>query len=255
MNASSLESKTIRPGSLGNYSYYHSARRPAAAPRPAYISASRRRLIPHAKTLVIALTAISLGVGGSILQSRAGQAPVASTQSAAPSAGAPKAAPVAPGKAPAASAGAVLAATSDSKCAGNTHDKAVIISVSQRRMWACEQARQVHQAPVITGMLAHASTLTPAGTYQIYAKATDTVLTGSDEAGSWNRPVYYWMPFLDNQYGTYGFHDATWRPDKEFGKIDPNTDQASHGCVELPLASQKWLYEWAPVGTTVTVET
>jgi lipoprotein-anchoring transpeptidase ErfK/SrfK len=62
------------------------------------------------------------------------------------------------------------------------------------------------------------------------------------------------MPFLDNQYGTYGFHDATWRKASEFGNISPTSQEASHGCIELPLASQKWLYNWAPVGTTVTVE-
>jgi lipoprotein-anchoring transpeptidase ErfK/SrfK len=62
------------------------------------------------------------------------------------------------------------------------------------------------------------------------------------------------MPFLDNQYGTYGFHDATWRKDSEFGKVDPNSADASHGCVELPLATAKWLYSWAPVGTAVTIE-
>jgi lipoprotein-anchoring transpeptidase ErfK/SrfK len=95
--------------------------------------------------------------------------------------------------------------------------------------------------------------LTPTGTYHIYAKQTDTTLTGSDSTGSWNDYVYYWMPFLDNQYGTYGFHDATWRPANAFGNVDPYSSKGSHGCVELPLATSKWLYNWSAVGTTVTI--
>jgi lipoprotein-anchoring transpeptidase ErfK/SrfK len=80
------------------------------------------------------------------------------------------------------------------------------------------------------------------------------VLTGCDTTGCWKDPVYYWMPFLDNQYGSYGFHDATWRADSAFGNINPDSADASHGCVETPLATAKWLYNWDQVGTTVTIE-
>jgi lipoprotein-anchoring transpeptidase ErfK/SrfK len=62
------------------------------------------------------------------------------------------------------------------------------------------------------------------------------------------------MPFLDNQYGIYGFHDATWRPSSAFGNINPYSTNASHGCVECPLATAAWLYHWAQIGTAVTVE-
>jgi lipoprotein-anchoring transpeptidase ErfK/SrfK len=62
------------------------------------------------------------------------------------------------------------------------------------------------------------------------------------------------MPFLSNKYGIYGFHDATWRSDSDFGNIDPNSEDASHGCVELPLAASAWLYNWAVIGTTLTVQ-
>jgi lipoprotein-anchoring transpeptidase ErfK/SrfK len=96
--------------------------------------------------------------------------------------------------------------------------------------------------------------LTPVGTYHIYAKEINLYLKGSDSTGSWNDYVNYWMPWLDNQYGQYGFHDATWRPDSAFGNISPYSSDASHGCVELPLATAKWLYNWAQIGTTVTVE-
>jgi hypothetical protein len=154
---------------------------------------------------------------------------------------------------PAASA---IAASDQAKnyCAGNSQDKLLLVSISQRHMWACEQHKTVHDAPVITGMSAYAATVTPTGTYHIYGKQKDTILTGSDDAGSWRDPVSYWMPFLDNQHGTYGFHDATWRPDNEFGNVSPTASNASHGCVELPLSDAAWIYAWAPTGTTVTVQ-
>jgi lipoprotein-anchoring transpeptidase ErfK/SrfK len=99
-----------------------------------------------------------------------------------------------------------------------------------------------------------AADLTPTGTYHIQSKQTDLYLNGSDDTGSWHDHVYYWMPFLNNQYGTYGFHDATWRSDGDFGNIDPYSSNASHGCVELPLATAKWIYGWAPIGTQLTIQ-
>lgn len=159
-------------------------------------------------------------------------------------------------KAAPAPAAAVVAAPAKAadECAGNTLGKLVLVSISQRHMWACEEHKTVYDSPVITGMSAYAATVTPVGTYHIYGKQTHTTLTGSDVTGSWNDPVSYWMPFLSNQYGTYGFHDATWRSPDAFGKTSPESSDASHGCVELPLDSSKWLYGWAAVGTTVTIK-
>jgi lipoprotein-anchoring transpeptidase ErfK/SrfK len=139
-------------------------------------------------------------------------------------------------------------------CAGNTLSQLVVVSISQRHLWACDDTTVLYDSPVVTGMENLAADLTPTGTYHIYAKETDVYLKGSDSTGSWDDFVNYWMPFLSNQYGTYGFHDATWRPTNAFGNISPYSSNASHGCVELPLATAKWLYGWAQVGTTLTIE-
>lgn len=139
-------------------------------------------------------------------------------------------------------------------CQGNNLSQLVIVSISLRHMWACDLSSDEYNSPVITGMDFLAADLTPTGTYHIYAKETDVYLKGSDSTGSWDDYVYYWMPFLDNQYGAYGFHDATWRAANAFGNISPNSNQASHGCVEMPLAAAKWLYNWSVIGTTVTIE-
>jgi len=151
-------------------------------------------------------------------------------------------------------ANTVQSAPKPDKCSTNTLGQNVIVSISERHMWACAGSASQYDSPVVTGIAYLAADLTPTGTYHVYGKLTDQTLKGCDSTGCWNDPVSYWMPFLDNQYGTYGFHDATWRADKDFGNIDPNSANASHGCVELPLAAAKWLYEWAPVGTTVTIE-
>lgn len=139
-------------------------------------------------------------------------------------------------------------------CAGNTAGQEIVVSIGQRHLWACDGTSQKYDSAVVTGMENLPADLTPTGTYHIYAKQTGLYLDGSDSTGSWHDYVYYWMPFLSNQYGVYGFHDATWRKPGDFGAISPYSSNASHGCVELPLSTAKWMYDWAPVGTTVTIE-
>ena len=158
---------------------------------------------------------------------------------------------------------AVLAA----HCAGNVLGQEVIVSISAQHMWACSGTTVAYDNAVITGMQLYPADLTPTGTYKIYGKLTDQTLAGHDSTGGWSDFVNYWMPFLNNQYGTYGFHDLTQtangsngRADSDFGNVDINAPftaakHASHGCVEMPLAAAKWLYDWSSVGTTVVVQT
>jgi hypothetical protein len=167
----------------------------------------------------------------------------------------------------AAASSAVAKITPVNNCASNTEAQAIIVSISKQHMWACNSTSAAYDNPVVTGMEMYSSELTPVGTYKIYGKLTDQTLTGSDFTGHWSDYVYYWMPFLSNQYGIYGFHDLTnaanganGRAESDFGNIDINAlytaaKHGSHGCVEMPLAAAKWLYNWASVGTTVTIET
>jgi lipoprotein-anchoring transpeptidase ErfK/SrfK len=236
MSNQSLHSKTIRPGSLNGYSYYYSNRQPVA--RQAAAKPKRDFSFPvKGKGLLVIGVLLAL-VFLPIL--KGGPAPAKKATSGI--------LPTAP------SASTALAEQGQNHCAGNSLDKLIKVSISQRHLWACEGGYAVRDSAVITGLVGHAETETPTGTYHIYAKQKDTTLTGSDSRGSWRDPVYYWMPFLDNQYGTYGFHDATWRPADAFGNVSPNSKNASHGCVELPLAASKWLYYWATTGTTVKIE-
>ena len=49
----------------------------------------------------------------------------------------------------------------------------------------------------------------------------------------------------------YGFHDSAWQT-IPYGSTKYHTD-GSHGCVHLPIAAMKWLYNWAAVGAAVTI--
>ncbi len=140
------------------------------------------------------------------------------------------------------------------ECSGNTLDKDVVVIISKQHLWACDHSSALYNSPVVTGYDQYAADITPVGTYHIYKKYTNVELTGSDQLGSWNVHVSYWMPFLFNQYGAYGLHDANWVKPSEFGHISPNSKKASHGCVELPLATAQWLYGWLNVGSTVTIK-
>jgi len=237
MSATSLNQKTVRPGSLVGYSYYRSNRRPARPVKAVSKAKARGRKNQRLPLLVTVLLIIAAGLfvlkGGF---SPAKQPVAAKT----------------PSKTPVAAPAAVPAVTNH--CAGNSLDRLVLVSISQRHLWACQGATTVYDSPVVTGIEYLAADLTPTGTYHISAKERDLTLTGSDTTGSWSDPVSYWMPFLRNQYGSYGFHDATWRSDSDFGNISPDSSDASHGCVELPLATAAWLYNWASVGTAVTIE-
>jgi lipoprotein-anchoring transpeptidase ErfK/SrfK len=146
-----------------------------------------------------------------------------------------------------------LVAVPPTICSPNGLNQLIIVSISQRHMWACNTYNQVYDSAVVTGMENLPADLTPTGTYKIASKQTNLFLSGSDSTGSWHEFVNYWMPFLTNQYGVYGFHDAPWRADSDFGNIDPSSSNASHGCVELSLAAAKWLYGWTARGAIVSI--
>jgi len=134
------------------------------------------------------------------------------------------------------------------QCAGNTAGQLVIVSIGQQHMWACKDNQQVYETAVTTGASVYGDG-TPTGTWQIQGKQTNRYLTGSDSRGSWNDFVKYWIPYN----GDFGFHDSSWQT-FPYGDLTKYQTDGSHGCVHMPLAAMAWLYNWAPIGTTVTIE-
>lgn len=85
------------------------------------------------------------------------------------------------------------------------------------------------------------ATPTDIGTFHIYLKNPMMTMRGQNADGtSYETPDVPWSSFFN---GGEALHGAYWR--KTFGYA------ASHGCVNLPIPTAKWVYDWAPIGTPV----
>lgn len=86
-----------------------------------------------------------------------------------------------------------------------------------------------------------AETPTVTGTFHVYTKNPLMTMRGFNTDGTrYAVPNVPWSSFF---YAGYALHGAPWR--SSFGYSD------SHGCVNLPVGVAKWIYDWAPIGTTV----
>jgi len=129
-------------------------------------------------------------------------------------------------------------------CSSNTDSQLLLVNLGQQHMWACSHNQQVYDTAITSGAYQIDGDATPTGTWHIYSKETNRYLVGP----GYRDYVQYWMPF----YTDYGFHDASWQT-FPFGSPD-YASQGSHGCVHLPTPAAAWVYNWAPIGTTVTIQ-
>jgi lipoprotein-anchoring transpeptidase ErfK/SrfK len=133
--------------------------------------------------------------------------------------------------------------------------KRITISLSRQRLRAWEGNHVVLSTPVTTG---NALLPTPTGWFRIFAKYSPFTFVSPWPPGSpfWypNSPVNFAMEFQANGYY---IHDAPWRT--VYGKgsnsgTDPGTNYGgTHGCVNVPLSAERFLFDWAPLGTPVHI--
>jgi len=121
--------------------------------------------------------------------------------------------------------------------------KEVVVSISSEKMWAYEGGELVMSSLVSTGTADSPETVTPVGYHSIVAKFDVQTMEGTISGQHYRvEDVPYVMYFDDlgnALHGTY-WHNNFGTP-------------MSHGCVNLPMDIAAWMYEWAPVGTAVTV--
>lgn len=117
--------------------------------------------------------------------------------------------------------------------------KWIDVNLSRQSLTAYEGSKAVFSTAVSTGVAAHP---TVTGTFNIYVKYTSQAMSGGS-----GREYYYLpgVPYVMYFYSNYAIHGTYWH--HNFGH------PMSHGCVNLPTPAAKFMYEWAPMGTTVKV--
>jgi LysM repeat protein len=134
------------------------------------------------------------------------------------------------------SAVAPLLTIPNAPAATRTTGREIIVDLSDFRAYAYEDGRLVRSVLVSTG---REGTPTVQGSYTIERKYEAQTMSG---------PGYYLpdVPYVMYFYAGYAFHGTYWH--------DTWGARMSHGCVNLPTPEAQWFYQFAEIGTPVTVQ-
>ncbi|HLF03149.1 MAG TPA: LysM peptidoglycan-binding domain-containing protein [Anaerolineales bacterium] len=111
-----------------------------------------------------------------------------------------------------------------------------LVDLSEQMLYAYEGDTLVRSTLISSGRW---PTVTVTGTYYIYLKYTAQRMRGP----GYDLPG---VPYVMYFYQGYALHGTYWH--NNFGT------PMSHGCVNMPTAEAEWAFNWASIGTPVTVQ-
>lgn len=114
--------------------------------------------------------------------------------------------------------------------------KRFLVDLSDQMLYAYEGDTLVRSTLISSGLWPNTTVL---GTYYIYVKYTSQRMVGP----GYDLPG---VPYVMYFYQGYALHGTYWH--NNFGH------PMSHGCVNMPTPEAEWAFNWAPVGTPVTVQ-
>jgi hypothetical protein len=127
--------------------------------------------------------------------------------------------------------------------------KVIVVSLSRQVLTAYQDGTAVLTTYVATG---RPQLPTPPGVYHIFHRYSPYQMISPWPYGS---PYWYpssWVNWaMEFRGGGYFLHDAPWRSTWGPGA---NLYNGTHGCVNVPYNPMKFLWGWAPIGTTVIVQ-
>lgn len=121
-------------------------------------------------------------------------------------------------------------------------ERQIVVDLSDQWLSAYEGDLLVYRAPVATGRDGFD---TPTGTYTIYYRLPVQTMTGSLGGESWYVPNVPWVQYV---VGGVALHGTYWHD------LHGTGARPSHGCINLRMVDAQWLYQWAGLGTTVTIQ-
>lgn len=113
--------------------------------------------------------------------------------------------------------------------------KQIVVILSLQKVYAYKDGKLIRQFVVSTGVSDHP---TVRGTYAIYQKLESTGMTGP----GYDLPDVPWTMYF---YKGYALHGTYWH--NNFGY------PMSHGCINMKTDEAKWLFNWSPLGTEVSI--
>lgn len=120
--------------------------------------------------------------------------------------------------------------------------KAIRVKLSTQKLSQILGGVTIAEFPISSGK---AALPTPTGTFHILNK----------QRKAWSHAAKLWMPYwMAFDTRGHGLHELPeWPNGKKEGK-DHLGRPVSHGCVRMGEGVAKMLYEWTPLGTTLTIE-
>lgn len=114
--------------------------------------------------------------------------------------------------------------------------KRFLVDLSEQMLYAYEGDTLVRSTLISSGLWPNT---TVTGTFYIYLKYTSQRMRGP----GYDLPG---VPYVMYFYQGYALHGTYWH--NNFG------NPMSHGCVNMPTSEAEWAFNWAPIGTPVTVQ-
>lgn len=117
-------------------------------------------------------------------------------------------------------------------------EKHIYINLEKQQLSAFEGTNQVMQTFISSGKW----NPTPVGNFHVWTKLRATRMAGGEGADAYDLPN---VPYVMYFYSDYGLHGAYWH--NNFGH------KMSHGCVNMRIVDARDLFNWAEIGTPVSV--
>lgn len=122
------------------------------------------------------------------------------------------------------------------------------IDLTAQHMWFYDKGKMAFECDIVSGLPSVATRRTLPGVYKLWFKGQNHRLKDSSPDGSqWDVTVAYWNNI--SLIGV-GIHDATWQP--YFGG-QLYKSNGSHGCINVSLASAKYIFENVPLNAPVVM--